>query len=94
MWFSISDDRDDKENKISNSGSMNTTFELPGASKDIPCVSDVGNNKTARKKRSSSCPREKSDKEGHLKPVFFSPVAKLNASSESHLHPKTGIHSS
>jgi hypothetical protein len=70
---------------------MNTTFELPGANKERCCASDVGNNKSAGRKRSSSCPRERRSKAWHLKAVFFSPVAKLVASSESHLHPKRGM---
>jgi hypothetical protein len=48
-------------------------------------------NKSGRRKRSSSCPRERRDKESHLKAKFFSPVTMLVASSESHLHPKRGI---
>lgn len=70
---------------------MSTTFELPCPSKEKFCASNIENNKRGRRKRSSSCPRERRDKEGHSKAVFFSPGGKLVAPSESQLQPKRGI---
>ncbi|PNF42677.1 hypothetical protein B7P43_G14274 [Cryptotermes secundus] len=84
------DDTDDKENEISDSESMSTTFEIPCPSKDKFCSSNIENIKSGRRKRSFSCPQERIDEEGHSKAVFFSPVGKLVAPSESQLHPKRG----
>jgi hypothetical protein len=70
---------------------MNATSELPCPSKERFCASNMENNKNGRRKRSSSCPRERKGKEGHSKAVFFSPTAKLVAPPESQLHHKRGI---
>jgi hypothetical protein len=64
---------------------------------ELPCPSDVSlhacdmeNNKRGRKRRSSSCPHEGTDKKPHSKAVFFSPTATSVAFPAS-CHPRRGI---
>jgi hypothetical protein len=70
---------------------MNATFELPCTNNLSTHTSDMENNKSRRKKRSFSCPREKRDEEAHSEAVFFSPVANFVTSSKPQHRPKRGI---
>ncbi|XP_021917943.1 uncharacterized protein LOC110828981 isoform X2 [Zootermopsis nevadensis] len=85
------DDTRDKDNEISDFGSVKAAFEVPCPSDVSLLASNAENNYRGKKKkrRSSSCPHEGVDKNMHSKAVFFSPAAKLVKSPAS-CQPKRG----
>lgn len=89
--FCFIDDTRDKDNEISDFGSVKAAFEVPCPSDVSLLASNAENNYRGKKKkrRSSSCPHEGVDKNMHSKAVFFSPAAKLVKSPAS-CQPKRG----